>query len=603
MTGYQKHELIGKNIGILKSEKNRKGLYTEIWEKIQSGENWDGELINKKKNGKLYWTHMSITPLYESGNQITGYLAVKQDITEKKKNEQEILELNTNLERKVEQRTIQLKNANEELVKAKEAAEQANKAKSIFLANMSHEIRTPLNSIIGFSELLFNSSIDEKKRSQVISIRNSGRSLLNIINDILDLSKVEAGKIVIEREPLNVFKIVSEVGSMFEQKAAEKKLSLTIESETDLITPLLLDETRLRQILFNLVGNAIKFTSTGGVSVVIRHQEKEEDCVDLGITVADTGIGIPQNQLEAIFEPFVQQYGQVQKTFGGTGLGLAISRRMAEAMGGEIRVKSVPDIGSEFTVCLKNVAKGTAHPEEKENTPAIYSTVSFKGNTILIVDDIADNRKLLNDVLEPTGARLYEAENGAQAVRMALALKPDIILMDIRMPEMDGLEACRILKSTPETAKIPCIAVSASIKLGKPGKEIPENFEDNLMKPVVFEHLFEMLLRYLKHAVSTDSGQPVESLTIPEEEPEWPADLKQFAMNELVPLYHHIMRTQLVDEMEDFGKKLIIAGQRFNEEMLISVGQRIGDYADQFEVDKLTQTMKQFQLILDHKLN
>jgi PAS domain S-box-containing protein len=601
MTGYQKHELLGKNIGILKSEKNREGLYNEIWEAIKSGLNWDGELINKKKNGKSYWANMSITPLYESGNQITGYLAVKQDITEKKRNEQEILELNSSLERKVEDRTNQLKKANEELVKARDAAEEANKAKSLFLANMSHEIRTPLNSIIGFSELLFNSSIDEKKRSQVASIRNSGRSLLNIINDILDLSKVEAGKIIIEAEPLNVLKVVSEVGNIFSQKATEKKLDLILEQETALTTPLMLDETRLRQILFNLVGNAIKFTQKGSVSVFIHHEEKDNNLVDLRIRVTDTGIGIPGDQLSAIFDPFVQQKGQLNKTYGGTGLGLAISRRMAEAMGGEISVKSVTGKGSEFTIYLKNVAKAVTQREEKENNPLYYSTIRFDKKTILIVDDIYDNRIMLLDTLEDTGARLLEAENGAEAVQLAKTKKPDIILMDIRMPVMDGLEACRIIKNTPETAGIPCIAVSASINLGKPGKDIPENFDDNLMKPVAFDQLFDMLSRFLKPTEETGISEDSPE-TVFKDEKKWTDDLKRFAENELVPLYNHVMRTQLVDEMEDFGKQLISAGNRFDDELLLNTGKRISDFADQFEVDKLTLIMREFQLLLNRKL-
>ena len=489
----------------------------------------------------------------------------------------------------------------EELIKARDAADEANKAKSQFLANMSHEIRTPLNSIIGFSELLVNSSIDEKKRSQVLSIRNSGRSLLNIINDILDLSKVEAGKIIIEAEPLNVYKIVNEVGGMFEQKANEKNLAITIESETNLTAPLMLDETRLRQILFNIMGNAIKFTKTGGVSVIINHEEKNNDLVDLKITVADTGIGIPESQISAIFEPFVQQTGQVQKTYGGTGLGLAISRRMAEAMGGEISVKSVPGVGSEFTIYLKNVVKTKNQTGEKENKADFFSSIRFDNKTILIVDDIPDNRILLVDILEETGARLLEAENGQEAVEIASKEIPDLILMDIRMPVLDGLEACRILKTKPETAKIPCVAVSASIKLGKSGKEIPENFEDNIMKPFAFEELFEVMIRFLKQTDEKGKMVQRESGTT-EQDKEWPDDLKLYAKQELVPLLNHVMHTQLVDDMEGFGKLLIQTGQRFENQMLIGLGKKITGYADLFDVDKLTKILNEFRFVLNSNL-
>lgn len=550
-------------------------------------------------NYKGKYSHFEVRAVPFLDNKVIRFV---RDITHKKEIETEILELNSSLERKVEQRTSQLLEINEELIKAKKAAEEANKAKSIFLANMSHEIRTPLNSIIGFSELLFNSLENDKKRSQVESIRNSGRNLLNIINDILDLSKVEAGKIILDNEPLDVLKIVSEVGRMFELKAAEKNLLLTIESETELTTPLLLDETRLRQILFNLIGNAVKFTSLGSVSVFIHHEEKGNDLIDLSIRIADTGIGIPEDQLRLVFEPFVQQHGQTQKAYGGTGLGLAISQMMAQAMGGEIRIKSKVHVGSEFTLWLKNVKKSNVPPEKKQDYQIVYANIHFDKKSILIVDDMADNRNLLRDVLEPSGTRILEAQNGAEAVQIATQEIPDIILMDIKMPVMDGIEACRVLKQSQATAHIPCIAVSASIKLGQSSDKVPEHFEENLMKPVAFDQLFGVLQKYLGRTEGNATAGISGSTATDEAENDWDDDLKQLAVEKLAPLYQHVMRTQLLDEMEEFGKLLVDEGNRYNEPVLVAIGKKIGEYADLFDVDKLTQTIHEFQLLLNRKL-
>lgn len=605
ITGYTKDEVIGKNTRILKSGKNEHETYHKLWKTITSGEVWEGELINKRKDGTFYWEHLTITPLYENENLITGYMAVKQDITEKKKNQQEILFLNTSLERKVEERTLELKLTNEELVRAKEAAEEANKAKSIFLANMSHEIRTPLNSIIGFAELLYHSLGNEKTRSQLDAIRRSGKNLLNIINDILDLSKVEAGKKIIEKEPVDLFQIVREVGVMFEQKAIEKQLSLTIEANTDLPTPLLLDETRLRQILFNLIGNAIKFTNKGCVTVLLEHIRTNNNLLDLKVKIKDTGVGIAHDQLDAIFEPFVQQQGQAQKTYGGTGLGLAISRRLAQAMGGEIEATSELNKGSEFTVHLKNVLKATPSEKLKDRNEIHYQSANFMGFSVLIVDDIADNRKLLFDVLTPTGARLLQAENGAEAVQLATLEKPDIVLMDIRMPVMDGMEACKAIKTTPATAHIPCVAVSASIKLGNPKNKIPENFDEYILKPVVLDQLFDILFKYLKPNRVNINTPTVTANAVASDEPEkeWPKELKLFAENELLPKYHRIMKTQLVDEMEDYGKQLIATGQRFNVVLLANLGRKLIEYADIFDVDRLIQTMHEFESVTTRHIN
>jgi len=721
ISGYSNNEVMGENMRILKSGKNSPETYARIWETIRSGKIWQGELINRKKDGSFYWEDISISPLYEKEQLIIGYLAIMQDITEKKIQEEKIRELNSSLERRIAERTAELQENRDKLMlsqkisqmgiwefnthtgevswseetyqiferspekepysfkelidsiipedrdqfatyaykmsegeniltfvqrhytdkgnlkwvkyyikgvindeashfmgtllditadkerelqleKAVHEAEEANKAKSIFLANMSHEIRTPLNAINGFSEILYNTIEDEKRRSQIASIRNSGRNLLRIINDILDLSKVEAGKIVIEREPMNLIRVVGDVCSMFETTIAEKNLRLTIASDIDSALPLLMDETRLRQILFNLVGNAIKFTAEGGVTVDIRHEEKENNLVDLKIQISDTGMGISEDQLEAIFEPFVQQKGQGHKYYGGTGLGLTISRRMAEAMNGEISVKSKLNEGSVFTLCFRDIAKADYIPEKIEKSFHDYLETRFEESTILIVDDIEDNRRLLMDALEHTGARLLEAENGLQAVETATMERPDLILMDKRMPVMNGKKACKLLKENPETANIVCIGVSATIRIGNGESESLQLFDENILKPISYEKLFEILIKYLKKTQQSPQLAHEKCDELPEAEQHWSDELRQHAREELVPLYRQVMGTQLMDEMEDFGRRLAEAGRLFDNKKLVDIGNRIVDYADQFEVTKLTKLLKEFEFILNHEL-
>lgn len=712
ITGYRKDEVMGLNMSILKSGKNTLETYAKIWDSIKSGKVWEGELINKKKNGTFYWEQLSITPLYENENELNGYLAIMQDITEKKKNEEKILELNSSLEHKIAVRTAELQNNQDKLMlsqhiaklgiwefntrtmdvkwsdetyrifersremgpytlqefqdsilpedrhlflngtkemtngeslishvlrhytdkgnliwvkyymkgipengevyqymgtliditaekerqlqleRAVHEAEEANMAKSAFLANMSHEIRTPLNSIIGFSELLYHTIEDEKKRSQISSIRNSGKSLLRIINDILDLSKVEAGKIILESEPLNVLLVVKEVCNMFEPTIADKKLYLNIECESPSSKSLLLDGTRLRQILFNLVGNAIKFTAEGGVTITIHQEEIDEQKANLEISIRDTGIGIAQDQMEDIFQPFVQQKGQTLKAYGGTGLGLTISRRMAEAMGGEITVKNNPDRGSTFTIIFSEIELSKVLSDKYRNGFVDYEEIRFKGSTILIVDDIEDNRKLLLDALEHTGARLLVAEDGLQAVQIATKEIPNLILMDKRMPVMDGMKACKLLKENPKTSNIICIGMSATLLIGKLESDSLKVFDDNLVKPISFEKLFALLNKYLGSYHHTSECARIMKEMTEEVDQDWSDELKQYANDVLLPKYHRVMSTQLMDEMEEFGKKLEDAGQQYGNNKLIEFGTIIEECVEQFDVERLSRILK-----------
>src|SRR5665647_1603330 len=305
-TGYSKSEAIGLSPNFLKSESSDPEMSKELWATVLQGQTYRGVTINKKKDGTLYYESMTVTPLLDTNNNITHLVSVASDITERQQSENDKI--------------------------AREAADQANKAKSMFLANMSHEIRTPMNAIIGFSDLLYSSIKDGKQRSQIEAIRSSGKNLLIIINDILDLSKIEAGKLVIQNEPINIHNIIKEIETIFAHITNEKGIKFVIDKVDEIPTSLLLDETRIRQILFNLIGNAVKFTDTGEVRLSVMEKLKENDKIDLIISVKDTGIGIPKDQQDRIFEAFNQQEGQRTVKYGGTGLGLTITRRLVEMM-------------------------------------------------------------------------------------------------------------------------------------------------------------------------------------------------------------------------------------------------------------------------------
>ncbi|HEX2937160.1 MAG TPA: ATP-binding protein [Bacteroidales bacterium] len=328
VTGYSFEEIKGKKPSILKSGKNSNEFYKTLWNTIVSGEIWQGELINRKKNGELYWEFQSITPVKNSKNEITNFLSIKEDITERKK-------------------------LTAELIKAKEDADQASKAKGDFLATMSHEIRTPMNGVIGTTSLLLRTPLSEEQLDYVKTIRNSGDALLTIINDILDYSKIESGKMLFENQPFDLRLCIDEVLELFSATANQKGLTLLSSIDPRINSQFLGDITRIRQVLVNLVGNALKFTSAGWVEIIVKKDEISAGTSSLLISVRDTGIGIPADKLSGLFQPFTQADTSTSRKFGGTGLGLAITARLVELMGGTISATSELNKGSEFAFELK----------------------------------------------------------------------------------------------------------------------------------------------------------------------------------------------------------------------------------------------------------
>jgi len=721
LTGYTQKEVHGKNPRIFKAEGLPKSHYKNLWDTILSLDMWIGDLYNKKKNGELYWENCSIAPMIDENGQISHFIAVKIDITERKhmeaalasekhllqtlmdnipdtiyfkdeksrftrvnaaqasllgvnnpedvigksdfdffpkeiaqstfRDEKQIMKTGILLINKQEKITkedgwekwvsvtkapiydtrgkpagiagisrditeikkaqLELQEKNIALEEAKQRAEAATKAKSDFLANMSHEIRTPMNAILGFTEIMAGKVKDDQILHYIKSIQTSGKTLMQLINDILDLSKIEAGKLELQYSALNLKNIFKEVEQVFSFKIREKGLEFQREIEPDLPASLILDEVRTRQILLNLVGNAVKFTSEGYIKLSAHkvYADSNSSKLDLYFSVADSGIGIHKKQQKNIFNAFEQQTGQDQAKYGGTGLGLTITKRLVDMMHGQIHLESEPGSGTVFQIVLKNVAVASVQDTKQDTAEAVSSSIHFDKATILVVDDIATNRDLVKGFLDASSLTLIESDNGQHAVDMARKYHPDLILMDLKMPVMDGYTAIEILKNDPKLNEIPVVVLSASGMRKDQSAVNRLPISGYLRKPITKKQLLLELCKHIKHTKRVfpiDKSEP-ENIWKNKNPKQFERLLKQL-QQEYLPRWKGLKETFIIGEIESFANDISEISDEAKTEPLSKWSKSLLQQTASFDMEKIPATLntfpylvKKMEALLEHK--
>ncbi|MFN3851991.1 MAG: response regulator [Spirosomataceae bacterium] len=473
ITGYVLDEVYGKTPGeVLQGKDTNPETRNFIGEQLRQRNSFRSEILNYSKSGEKYWVDLSIQPIFDDSGNLTNFIAVESDITERKNYESQLHE-------------------------AKEKAEEASRIKQEFLAVVSHEIRTPLNAILGMTNLIQKTSLNPLQSDYINTIQISADNLQSIINSILDFSKIEAGNMTIQKIPFNLKKILQNIVNSNEFKAEQKGIGLFLKFDEKLNVTLLGDSIRLSQVLLNLVSNAIKFTEDGQITLEARLVTKMNNALVVEFNVIDTGKGIAPNKQKIIFDSFTQEDSSISRKYGGTGLGLSISKELVQLMGGDLRVKSELNEGSTFTFVVGFPISLEPLEEAKQNNASSNTLV---GKKILLVEDNAMNQFFAQKLLEGWGMKVDIAQNGKEGVEKFKSKFFDCILMDIQMPEMDGFQATKIIRT--ESSKVPIIALTALIV----DEEI-ENFSkvgmnDYIAKPFAAEELLQKLIKHISNTQS-----------------------------------------------------------------------------------------------------
>jgi PAS domain S-box-containing protein len=480
LTGFSGDDVLGRNCRFLQGPRSDSEAVGAMHRAVAAGEECHVTILNYRKDGTPFWNELRITPLRNDAGIVTHFVGVQADVTDRTEFE-------------------------ESLRRAEARAQAASQAKSEFLANMSHEIRTPLTAVLGCADTLYPRLDSEDHRSMVQMIRNQGQLLLGILNDILDLSKIEAGRLEIRAEPCSIVAVIEEVRSLLQPQAIEKGLEFATEYASPMPVEMHTDPLRVRQVLVNLVGNAIKFTEEGRITIVACC-DVEPETRQLVINVRDTGVGISEDKLEAIFEAFAQENPQLSRRVGGTGLGLTISQRLLAMLGGTIRVASRVNQGTTFTVtlplteadCRRLQSAGDLQQDSLEQQRSRDSIDVVLPISVLVAEDTRGIQFMIRRMLEDAGATVAVVDNGERAIAEirraeAQGMPFDAVLMDMQMPVLNGFDATLRLRA--EGCRLPVIALTAAAMQGDREKCLQAGCDDYLSKPIDRRTLLDVLAR------------------------------------------------------------------------------------------------------------
>ncbi|MFU8889490.1 MAG: PAS domain S-box protein, partial [Trueperaceae bacterium] len=489
-TGYSRDEVLGQNPRILNSGKTSRATYDAMWATLTRGETWKGQFVNRRKDGSEYVEFAIISPLTATDGSTTHYVAVKEDITEKQRIARELDSYRFHLEEQVIARTA-------DLHEARRRADAANEAKSTFLANMSHEIRTPINAIVGLTHLLLRDDPTAGQRARLLKVEGAAGHLLSIVTDVLDLAKIEAGKLSVDARDFHLSAVLDHVRSMVAESARAKGIALTIDPDT---VPEWLrgDPVRLRQALLNLAANAVKFTDAGAVHLSAERLDDDGRQLRVRFAVTDTGIGIAKDRIPQLFQAFEQADASITRAYGGSGLGLAITRKLAELMGGDVGVESEPGRGTRvwFTVVVER-GSGVAPAQDEPAEDSGWQR-DLLGARVLLAEDSAINREVAAELLRGFGLDVATAETGRAAVQAARSGTFDAILMDVHMPELDGLSATREIRRLPGYDAVPILAMTANVFEEDRQACFAAGMDDFVAKPVDPSALRAVLATWLR---------------------------------------------------------------------------------------------------------